>query len=162
MLYKLNKLQRFNLHEEISDFLDVISLIVCIIYSLSLIKHNYLKLIEKRLFRPWHINLSKNLKECEDMDRLPFVDVGDICEILYLALSIFESQKIYYMKVDKEILIESINIFMKELYKEHEKIERKVNHFIQIHENIPVAILTAIGVIIGIMQIKDIILNLIR
>jgi hypothetical protein len=158
----LNKLQRFKLHEEISDFLDFVSLIVCIIYSLSLIKHNYLELIEKRLFKPWYLNLSKNLKECEDMDRLPFVDIIDIDEIVYLALSIFESQKIHYMKVDKEILIESINIFMRELYKDHEKIERKVNHFIQIHENMPIAVLTAIGVVIGLMQIKDIILNLIR
>ena len=76
----LNKLQRFKLNEEISKFLDMVCLIICIIYSLSNIKYNYIKSIEQQLFKPWNLKVSQKFKECGDMIRLPFIDIEDIDE----------------------------------------------------------------------------------
>ena len=153
---KLNKLQRFKLHEEIGKFLDMVSLMICITYSLSIIKERYLKLIEKQLFRPWQIKLSQKFKECEGMHKLPFADFDDIDKFFYLALTVLETHHSYeYIDIDKEILIESIHLFMKDIYGKHKKIEDKINRFIQIHENIPIAILTLLTVIIGLIQIKS-------
>jgi hypothetical protein len=151
----LNKLQRFKLHEEISKFLDMVCLIICIIYSLSNIKYNYIKSIEQQLFKPWNLKVSQKFKECGDMIRLPFIDIEDIDDIMYLSVAVLKTYHAYeYVETDADIFIESINMFMKEIYKKHEKVERRVNNFIQIHEGIPIAILTLLTVIIGLIQIK--------